>query len=74
VLNSYHKFLAKSILQLRSEKFWAYHKKELGNLGFKINKKKLIKALVKELLNAYDSFNTIKDAIKNRKKMKIYFK
>lgn len=67
MLNSYHKFLAKSILQLRDNTFWSYHKKELKNLGYKINKKKLTKALVKELLNAYDAYNTIKDAIRSRK-------
>jgi len=67
MLNSYHKFLAKSILELRSNNFWSYHKNALANLGHPINKKKLSKALLKELLNTYESYSIIKHAIANRK-------
>jgi hypothetical protein len=66
MFNSYYKFLARSLLKRKSKKFWNYHKTELDNLGYSINKKKLLKALLKELLNIYDSYRIIKHATTNR--------
>jgi len=67
MLNSYHKFLAESLLARRGKKFWSYHINALDSLGYSINKKKLSKALFKKLLNTYDSYRIIKNSIVNRR-------
>ena len=47
-LESHYRLLGRSILQRRDRQFWDYHREGLKNLGFPIDRAKLIKAAAKE--------------------------
>jgi hypothetical protein len=66
-IEGYHKFLARSIFELRDREFWNYHKNQLESLGYHISWAKLIKALFLELLNPRVTVGRIRRATKWRK-------
>jgi hypothetical protein len=50
-LDKYHTFLASKALQKTENGFWDFHRKTLGRLGHSINRGKLAKCLMVELLD-----------------------
>lgn len=48
-VESYYKFLGRSVFQRKGKEFWDYHREELKSLGFPLDRVKLIKASAKEL-------------------------
>jgi len=45
LLEDYYAFLAVGVVNFRDKEFWQYHKRRLGELGFKFDRLKLAKAL-----------------------------
>lgn len=66
-IQSYHRFLARSIFELREKEFWDYHKRELNNLGHPISLTKLIRAFFSEVLNLKYAAKRIKQAIQKKR-------
>lgn len=50
LMDQYYKYLALSLLNSRDEKFWAYHKGRLEQLGYPLSRVRLGKALLRSLL------------------------
>lgn len=50
-LNQYYRFLAKNKLRLREQKFWEYHGNRMKAIGYPIDRARLFKALLAELLD-----------------------
>ena len=51
-LKQYYQVLAKSFLRLRDKKFWEFHRTRLDELGFPLNRARLARAVVRELLES----------------------
>jgi glycosyltransferase involved in cell wall biosynthesis len=51
VMHDYYRFLASSALQLREKKFWGYHKKRLGEIGYPFQPLRLAVAIMAKLLD-----------------------
>jgi hypothetical protein len=49
LMDYYYAFLAISALKFRGQKFWAYHKKRLSELGYPFSQARLAKAIVTTL-------------------------
>lgn len=67
VLEHYHRFLGRSILELREKEFWNYHKEKLEEIGHPISRARLVKAAFLELLNFKDAVRMLEQAMKRRK-------
>jgi glycosyltransferase involved in cell wall biosynthesis len=67
VIDSYHRFLARSAFDLREKAFWDYHKEGLENLGHPLSRTRLIKALLLELMNLRYAFGGMRRAAKRRR-------
>jgi hypothetical protein len=50
--NVYYRFLAKGFLERREPQFWDYHKKALLMMGYRLNSPKLVRGLLRELVQA----------------------
>lgn len=50
-LQNYYRFLAKSSLEGRNAEFWSFHEKAMQELNQPIDKLRLVRTVVKELLN-----------------------
>jgi glycosyltransferase involved in cell wall biosynthesis len=67
LIDNYHRFLARSILEIKTKKFWNYHRNGLKEIGIQINKIKLVTGFIKELLNIRDSVKRVRSAINTRR-------
>ncbi|MFH2066084.1 MAG: glycosyltransferase family 2 protein [Pseudomonadota bacterium] len=50
-MNAYYRFLASNALDLRETDFWQYHKEWLRKIGFRFERKRLVKAVMSHLIN-----------------------
>jgi len=67
VIANYHRFLARSVFDLREKAFWQYHKEGLKNLGHPLSRTRLIGAVFLELLNLRDAISCVRRAIRQRR-------
>jgi glycosyltransferase involved in cell wall biosynthesis len=67
VIENYHRFLARSVYELREQAFWTYHRNELRRLGYPIRTAKLIRATLVELLDLRQAIRTYRKAIRRRR-------
>ena len=51
VLTSYHRYLARSVLERKDKAFWQYHKSEMKKLGHPISTAQVIGSLLLSLLD-----------------------
>ncbi len=51
-LTTYYKFLGKNIFRGRGEEFWDYHKGQLKEWGYPLNRARLMKTVFLQILNA----------------------
>jgi glycosyltransferase involved in cell wall biosynthesis len=62
-MESYYRFLGRSVLERRGKDFWSYHRNELEKLGYPLSRARLIKASFLELLNLRDALGRIQQAL-----------
>ena len=63
IMKAYYRFLAQSILELKSKEFWVYQIKGMKTLGHPMRASKLIAAFLLELIDLRTSAKRIKKAI-----------
>lgn len=63
-MESYYRFLGRSVFERRGEDFWSYHRNELEKLGYPLSRARLIKASFLELLNLRDALGRIRRALR----------
>lgn len=68
VLEEYHRFLARSVFELKEREFWKYHGNELKRMGYPLSTTRLIKSMFRELLNFRSTAGKVVRAVgRNRK-------
>jgi len=70
MLENYHRFLARSVFELKGKEFWNYHKNELERLGHPLSTTRLMKASFLELLDFRQTTRRLRDAMGRKKKEK----
>jgi glycosyltransferase involved in cell wall biosynthesis len=70
VLESYHRFLARSVFKLKGSEFWNYHRNELKKQGYPLSVARLIKALFLELLDFREATRRVRRAMERKEKQK----
>lgn len=66
-LKGYHRFFARSILDMRGKDFWEYHKTGFEGLGYHFSWVKLVKALFLEMSNLMDAKDRVQEALKRKR-------
>jgi glycosyltransferase involved in cell wall biosynthesis len=66
LINNHHKYLGRSIFELKNKDFFNYHINELRKLGIRLNYLKLVTAVIKKSLNPIDTFQIIIKKIKQK--------
>lgn len=59
MLQRHYRFLARSFLELKSQEFWDYQKRELKNLGHPFSRPRFVKALLLEFLNLEETVKRV---------------
>jgi len=67
MIDNYHRFLARSIFEIKNKKFWDYHRQGLKDIGIQISPLKLIIGFLKETLDFKKSVKRIQAAINLRR-------
>ena len=66
-VENYHRFLARSVLELKGREFWRFHRDELRKLGHPVQTLRLIKALLIVLLDFRQAVHNLRRALAARK-------
>jgi glycosyltransferase involved in cell wall biosynthesis len=66
-MESYYRFLGRSLFDLRDRTFWVYHKNELQSLGHRLSWARLAKSAFLELLNLRDTLSRTRYALRRKK-------
>jgi glycosyltransferase involved in cell wall biosynthesis len=64
LFNSYHRFLAKKIYELKELSYWKYHHKELMNAGIKISWGKVATCFLLQLLRPEDTYPHLREGFR----------
>jgi len=67
MIESYHRFLARSVFELKGREFRNFHRNELKKLGYSLSTIRLIKALFLELLDFREATRTVRRALREKK-------
>ena len=70
-LESYYRFLARSVFDLKKKEFWSFHGNELKKLGYPLKVPRLIRALFFELWDFREATRQIRRAIRLQREQKI---
>jgi hypothetical protein len=68
VLTSYHRYLARSVLERKDRAFWQYHRSEMKKLGHPISTVRVVKAVLLSLLDLRQTSRAIRNGAKASKK------
>ncbi|MBE9513734.1 MAG: glycosyltransferase family 2 protein [Chloroflexi bacterium] len=67
VIENYHRFLVRSVFELKEREFWNYHRNELRKLGYPLSAARLVKGLFLELLDFREATRSVRCAIEKKK-------
>jgi glycosyltransferase involved in cell wall biosynthesis len=67
-LDGYHKFLGQKVFERKGKGFWDYHRNELEKLGYPISVRKLIKAVLLQLLDLRQTLRLIRASRRMKQK------
>ena len=70
VTENYHRFLARSVFELKGKEFWNYHRNELARLGHPLSIVRLAKASFLELLDFREATRKVRRARERKKRQK----
>ena len=68
VLEKYHRFLSRSVFELKGKEFWDFHRRELEKLGCSISPFKMAKSLLLELLEPKETGARLVRALEGRRR------
>ncbi len=68
---SYYRFLAKKVFELRKKDYWSFQRNELKKLGYPVRTFRLIKAVLLELLDFRQAVRSIRQALEAKKRQKM---
>jgi glycosyltransferase involved in cell wall biosynthesis len=70
-VENYHRFLARSVFELKERAFWSFHRNELEKLGHPLSAIRLIRALFLELWDFREVTRSVRRAMKKRQRMSL---
>lgn len=70
VIEDYHRFLGRSVWDLKGKEFWNFHKEELEKLGYPISRAKLVRSFFLGLFDLIETSRRVRCAMEERKRHK----
>jgi glycosyltransferase involved in cell wall biosynthesis len=68
LLEYYHRFLARSVFEMKGKEFWSFHANELKRLGYPPSAARLVRAWLLELLDFRQATRRIRSAMRAKRR------